>query len=252
MNIRRAGRNAVLLAAVLCGITGASGGPVVFAQLRYAGSWDPYPGVFADIAAVLTMTTSVNPSPERRVLDAESPEFRVRLAETPFLIVLGSDEFAVPSRAVAALRDWLLAGGTLFVDDVSERERSRFDMSFRSLMREMFPEYKLRRTTQESVIMKSFYLLRRVAGRVAVRDYVEYLEYEGRPAVIYSRNNMVACWARDRFGAFLYPCIPDGEPQRFVSQRLFLNVLMYSLCGTYKLDAVHQPFIERRLRMRTW
>jgi len=201
---------------------------------------------------VLTMTTSVNPFPERRVVDAESPAFRAQLAETPFLMVLGSDEFTLPARAVAALRDWLFAGGTLFVDDVSERERSPFDASFRAVLREMFPEYKLRKTTPESVIMKSFYLLRRVAGRVVVRDYLEYLEYEGRPAVIYSRNNMIACWARDRFGAFLYPCTPGGEPQRFIAQRLFLNVLMYSLCGTYKMDAVHQPFIERRLKIRTW
>jgi hypothetical protein len=54
---------------------------------------------------------------------------------------------------------------------------------------------------------------------------------------------------KDSFGKYIYPCVPAGEPQRQNAQKLMINIIMYSLTGSYKLDAVHQPFIIEKLRI---
>jgi len=222
----------------------------VFAQLKYPGNWDPYPQVYSDILDILTLTTSVKVEKERKVIDVTSENLKQELAKIPFIIILGDSEVKIPTKSIKVLRDYVLNGGTIFIEDASELYYSSFDTSIRSIIKTMFPEYKFKKTTSDHVLMKSFYLIRNVTGRVILVPYLEYIEYENRPAIIYSRNNIVACWARDRFGKFIYNCIPGGEQQRFNSQKLFLNIIMYSLCGTYKMDKVHQPFIEQKLRYK--
>ena len=222
----------------------------VFAQLKYPGNWDPYPQVYSDILDILTLTTSVKVEKERKVIDVTSENLKQELAKIPFIIILGDSEVKIPTKSIKVLRDYVLNGGTIFIEDTSELYYSSFDTSIRSIIKTMFPEYKFKKTTSDHVLMKSFYLIRNVTGRVILVPYLEYIEYENRPAIIYSRNNIVACWARDRFGKFIYNCIPGGEQQRFNSQKLFLNIIMYSLCGTYKMDKVHQPFIEQKLRYK--
>lgn len=222
----------------------------VFAQLKYPGNWDPYPQVYSDILDILTLTTSVKVEKERKVIDITSENLKQELAKIPFIIILGDSEVKIPTKSIKVLRDYVLNGGTIFIEDTSELYYSSFDTSIRSIIKTMFPEYKFKKTTSDHVLMKSFYLIRNVTGRVILVPYLEYIEYENRPAIIYSRNNIVACWARDRFGKFIYNCIPGGEQQRFNSQKLLLNIIMYSLCGTYKMDKVHQPFIEQKLRYK--
>jgi hypothetical protein len=222
----------------------------VFAQLKYSGNWDPYPQVYSDILDILTLTTSVKVEKERKVIDVTSENLKQELAKIPFIMILGDSEVKIPTKSIKVLRDYVLNGGTIFIEDTSELYYSSFDTSIRSIIKTMFPEYKFKKTTSEHVLMKSFYLIRNVTGRVILVPYLEYIEYENRPAIIYSRNNIVACWTRDRFGKFIYNCIPGGEQQRFNSQKLFLNIIMYSLCGTYKMDKVHQPFIEQKLRYK--
>ena len=222
----------------------------VYAQIKYLGNWDPYPLVYSDILDILEITTSIKVEKQRKIIDINSSNLANELAKTPFVVLLGNSEVRIPSKSIKVLRDYILNGGTLFIEDTSELYSSSFDKSIRDILKQMFPEYKLKKTNSEHVLMKSFYLIRKVTGRVMLFPYLEYIEYENRPAVIYSRNNIIACWAKDKLGKYLYNCIPDGEQQRFNSQKLFLNIIMYSLCGTYKMDKVHQPFIEERLKYK--
>jgi len=222
----------------------------VFVQLKYPGRWDPYPNVHYDILDIISLTTSIKVEKEKKIIDLTSPQLKKELAISPFVILLGDDEVNIPYESISILRDYVLNGGTIFIEDTSELYYSKFDESIKKILKLMFPEFKIKKTNQEHVLMKSFYLIRNITGRINLYNYLEYIEYEGRPAVIYSRNNILACWARDKFGKFLYDCVPYGEAQRFNSQKLFLNIIIYSLCGTYKLDKVHQPFIEEKLRYK--
>ncbi len=220
----------------------------IFTQLKYNGNWDPYPYVYIDVLELISITTSIKVEKERKVVDLNSNSLKEDLASKPFVILLGDDEIKIPYENILVLRDYVICGGTIFIEDTSELYYSKFDTSIREILKIMFPEHRLKKTTINSVLMRSFYLIRSVNGRVAMFNYLEYIEYEGRPAVIYSRNNIISCWARDRFGKFIHSCIPAGEQQRFNAQKLFLNIIIYSLCGTYKLDKVHQPFIEEKLK----
>ena len=49
-------------------------------------------------------------------------------------------------------------------------------------------------------------------------------------------------------GRPLLPCLPGGEPQRHNARKLTLDILMYSLTGSYKSDAVHQPYLLQKMR----
>ncbi|MFQ3675604.1 MAG: DUF4159 domain-containing protein [Endomicrobiia bacterium] len=221
-------------------------------QLKYNGNWDPVPFVYIDVINILTLTTSISCENERVVIDVDSNSFEVELSRNPFIIILGDDELNFSKEKINILRNYVLNGGTIFIEDISELRYSKFDTSVRKILKEMFPEYKLKKTTSESVLLRSFYLLTKVSGRILLNEYLEFVEYENRPSIIYSRNNIISCWARDKFGKFMFNCVPDGETQRFNSQKLFLNIIMYSLCGTYKSDQVHQPYINQRLKLRKW
>ncbi|MCX7956817.1 MAG: DUF4159 domain-containing protein [Endomicrobia bacterium] len=220
----------------------------VFTQIKYPGNWDPYPKVYIDVLDIISLTTSIKVDRERNVIDITSKNLNYELSKVNFVILLGNDEIIIPHKSIITLRDFIINGGTIFIEDISELHASRFDESIRKILKIMFPEYKLKKTTLDHVLMKSFYLVRKVTGRITLYNYIEYIEIENRPAIIYSRNNIISCWAKDRLGNYIYNCIPEGELQRFNAQKLFLNIIMYSLCGTYKMDTVHQPYIQQRLK----
>jgi hypothetical protein len=63
---------------------------------------------------------------------------------------------------------------------------------------------------------------------------------------IFSANDLLGALARDRLGKPLFPSDPGGEIRRRESEKLFVNILLFAVTGTYKTDAVHQPFLERK------
>ena len=217
----------------------------VFAQIQYNGKWDPYPETWQDILEFIVTATSIRCEPERRVLSLADEA----LFSSPFVMILGSDDFPVLSEAEAKnLRKFLSNGGLLFVEDSSGLRGSRFDRSFRREIIKVFPERNLRVLPMNQPVFRSYYLLRKVAGRRITNNYFEGIEIGNRVAVIYSQNDLIGAWAKDRFGNYLWECNPGGKDQRFETQKLTLNLIMYSVTGTYKSDAIHQPFIEQKLR----
>ncbi len=110
----------------------------------------------------------------------------------------------------------------------------------------MLPAAPLAPVPREHVLYKSFYLLDRQGGRLAVKPWLEAQLLDGRVAVIYSQNDLGGAWARSELGDWEYPCTPGGEPQREPAFRLGVNLAMYALCTDYKDDAVHLPFILKR------
>ena len=77
---------------------------------------------------------------------------------------------------------------------------------------------------------------------------MEGVDWAGRVAVLYTRDDALGAWAKDALGKPLRACVPGGEAQRELAKRLTLNVVMYSLTGSYKADAVHQAAILDKLR----
>lgn len=216
----------------------------VFTQLKYDGDWDPYPFVFRDILGFITVATSTKVLQERRVVTLEDG----LLSSSPFIIMLNSGSFRPFSeKQRGILRNYLNNGGIIFIEDSSAMVQSGFDSSLRAELTKIFPGGKLYKLKQDNVIYKAFYLLRRVAGRKLVNNYLEGMDVAGRTAIIYSQNDMFGAWARDNYGNYFMKCVPGGEEQRFEAQKMTVNIILYSMTGTYKNDAIHQPFIRKKL-----
>ena len=63
----------------------------------------------------------------------------------------------------------------------------------------------------------------------------------------FPEDDIHGAWVRAPAGGWLFPCEPGGEVQRDEAHKLLVNIIMFSLTGTYKTDAIHQEFIKRKL-----
>ena len=220
-----------------------------FGQLVLGERWNPRPTALRRMGLEIRNRTSIGVELDARpvTLDSES------LHESPFLYLAGDREFAVPSeREVEALRRYLTFGGFLLIDSAEGSTEGAFHHSVRRLIESVFPSPApgLEIVPGDHVAYKSFYLLDRPLGRLALSPVMEGVMRDGRLMVAYTQNDLGGAFARDDFGVFEFQCIPGGERQRELATRLLVNLVMYALCLDYKADQVHVPFIMRRRRWR--
>ncbi|MBL0057618.1 MAG: DUF4159 domain-containing protein [Elusimicrobia bacterium] len=228
-----------LIPFLLCG---ATGNRFVFAQLERPGRWDPYPEVWGWGAVFLRQTTRLDPVDERRVLRLSDDA----LFESPFLVVAGRGGLDFSEPDLARIRDYLAAGGLVFFDDTEASSSSPFSRSVRDLPDRLFSGARWRPVPLDHALYRSFFLLRSGAGRRRVDPGLQGLWLADRLVMVWSSNDLLGAVARDRVGQPLFSCEPGGEGQREESARLFVNLVMFSVTGTYKTDAVHQPFLEKK------
>lgn len=215
-----------------------------FAQLRYAGGdWDPHPSAPAEFIREIERMTSVEVVPARLDVSAADP----RLFSFPFLYLAGNRDFSPFSPAeIDRLRTWIEAGGTLVADDAAGTPGYGFDGAFRRELDRVLPVARLERLPAEHTVFKSFFLVRMVAGARLASPFLEGVTIRGRTAVIYSPNDLLGAFARDPLGRWLEPCSPGGESQRRTAMHLGVNIVLYALCGDYKQDRIHVPFLREK------
>ena len=175
------------------------------------------------------------------------------LHETPFLVLAGNREFAIPAPAqIEKLRAFLTFGGFLLIDSAEGTTEGAFDGSVRQLIEAIYPPPAsgLEVVPKDHVVYKSFYLIDSPVGRLAISGAMEGVFRDGRLVIAYVQNDLGGAWARDSFGNHEFQCEPGGERQREVALRVGINLVMYALCLDYKTDQVHVPFIMRRRRWR--
>ncbi len=238
--------------ALLRARVGAAIGPgslLQLGQLELGQNWQPRPNALGRLVREIDKRTSipVNLTPRSVTLADET------LHETPILYLAGDREFSMPSpEEIAQLRRFLTFGGFLIIDSAEGRSDGAFDGSVRQLIATLYPPPAegLRIVSKKHVIFKSFYLLDKPAGRLAVSAALEGVLQDDRLLVAYIKNDMGGAWSRDDFGNWDFPCTPGGEQQREYSFRTGINLIMYALCLDYKADQVHVDFIMRRRRWR--
>ena len=136
----------------------------------------------------------------------------------------------------------------LLVDSADGRAEGPFHASARRLAGRLLPERPLAPLPETHTLFKSFYLVKRAVGRVAVTPRWEGASRDGRLLILYSENDLGGAWQRDSLGQWTHSVYPEGERQREVAFRWGVNIVMYALCLDYKSDQVHIPFILRRRR----
>ncbi len=218
-------------------------------QIRTAdGNWNPRPNAVRRVMWETDKRTSIE-------VDLEPAEVSLAsstLHETPFLYLAGDRQFSMPSDVeVRNLRRYLTFGGFLLIDSAEGRLDGAFDRSVRRLVDAVFPASAgMQLVPRDHTLYKSFYLIDRPSGRLALSGAMECVMHDDRIAVLYSTNDLGGAWSRDNFGNYEFQCEPGGERQREMAYRLGINTVMYALCLDYKADQVHVPFSMRRRRWR--
>ncbi|NNN07155.1 MAG: DUF4159 domain-containing protein [Elusimicrobia bacterium] len=241
---RAAALGALALAAILAAPARAQQGDrFVWTQLRLGPDWDPYPDAPDRAVRFLGQVTSVRVAAQRRVIALDD----AALFSSPFLYLSGGG--APPDLSDAELRrlrQYLAGGGFLWIEDATGGPRAAFDRWARRTVALLLPGAPLKDLPDDHVIERTFFLLRGPVGCADASEPLEGATLGDRVAVLYSRGNVLAAWAQDALGRPLETC--GGEWRRQLAERLTLNVVMYSLTGSYKSDAVHQELILRKLR----
>jgi len=218
-------------------------------QLGSGSAWNPRPRALARIAWEIAKRTSIDVELEPSVVTLTSEV----LFETPFLYLAGDRAIELPSAAgIEALRRFLTFGGFMLIDSAEGATDGAFDGSVRKLLSAVFPSpaKSLEIIPADHVVYKSFYLLDKPVGRLAISPAMEGVIRDGRLVCCYVANDLGGAWARDDFGNYDFPCEPGGEKQRELSFRMGVNLVMYALCLDYKSDQVHVPFIMKRRRWK--
>jgi hypothetical protein len=220
-----------------------------FGQLAMGSGSTPRPTALKRLAWEIEKRTSIDVELDPAVVTPTSDT----LHETPFLYLAGERELEMPSAAgIEALRRFLTFGGFLLIDSAEGSTDGAFDTSVRKLMAAIFPPPAkgLELVAPDHVAYKSFYLLDKPLGRLAIAPAMEAIVRDGRIVAAYVANDLGGAWARDDFGNYDFPCEPGGERQRELAFRLGVNLVMYALCLDYKSDQVHVPFIMKRRRWK--
>lgn len=214
---------------------GAKAGPRPTALRRLAWEIDKRTSIAIELAPALVTPTSET------------------LHETPFLYLAGERELELPSPAgIDALRRYLTFGGFLLIDSAEGTAGGAFDSTVRKLIAAIFPPptKALEVVSSEHVVYKSFYLLDRPLGRLALSPAMEGVTRDNRLVAAYVTNDLGGAWARDDLGHYDFPCEPGGDRQRELAYRMGVNFAMYALCLDYKSDQVHVPVIMKRRKWR--
>jgi Domain of unknown function (DUF4159) len=220
-----------------------------FGQLQLGAAWNPRPNSLKRMAREISKRTSVDVEDEPAIVSPTSES----LFETPFLYLAGDRAMDLPSTAgIEALRRFLTFGGFLLIDSAEGATDGAFDGSVRKLISAIFPQPAkgLEIIPPDHVVFKSFYLLDKPVGRLAIAPALEGVLHDDRLVCAYVANDLGGAWARDDFGNYDYPCEPGGEKQRELAVRMGVNLVMYALCLDYKSDQVHVPFIMKRRRWK--
>lgn len=240
----------VLLVAALAAPAWASGaaapaGDFAIAELDLGPDCRLPEGNWREAFEFIRRNTSVEPDPSVLRLEPEDPLLHYR----PFLVLsCGKAPRALSYRETAVLRLYIAGGGTLLLNNSSGARRGSFESWAGRLAGLLLPGGELEALDGAHPLFKSFFLSRGRGGRFDVQAAPEAAFYAGRAAILYSANDLAGIWPVSAAGAPVYPCLPGGEAQRLEGRRLFLNMVMYSLTGSYKEDAVHQPFLLEKMR----
>ena len=208
------------------------------------------PGLSAALAAWaqetrLRTSVEISASPE-----AIRPNNKALLSHP--LLYLGGDR-ALPklsAPATALLRQHLLTGGMIVVDDIGRAGPSpAFDRDVRLLFQQL-TNRQFERISATHVLFRSFYRLSRPVGRRADAGHVEGIKVGKHYAVIYIRDDLSGAFLRAPTGGPALRAVPGGEPQREQAHRLAINLVMYALCLDYKDDHTHVSHLLRHRRGR--
>ena len=217
------------------------------ARINWSGDWNSRPNAARRMMAEVEKATSVDVAEAPLDLAADD----LKIFDSPFLYLSGGPGSAFPTfsaKAREVLSRYLRFGGFLLVDNCSGDAAGEFDKGFRREMAQLLPDSKIEKLDDDHSIYRSFFLINRVCGRTADRNYLEGINIADWTPVVYMADDLGGALERDPFGNYKFDATPGGEEQRSWATRLAVNLVLYALTVNYKKDQIHVEAILRRRR----
>ncbi len=236
----------IILTVLLClNVAMAASQKFEVAELNLGPQCPGAADVYKDIVSYISRKTSLIPSDTLPKVDLSTDAiFNYGMLLLSCNLSPGSLDYF----SLLRLRKYLMSGGFLFINNLSPAGEE-FDDWVRRTANLLFPMENIRPVSEKHAVLRSFFLINKRGGRFSIGPILESVNYGTKSPIIYSRNDIISIWRKDSTGGYLYPCLPGGEDQREIGKRILLNIFIYSVTGTYKLDAVHQPYIIRKMRI---
>jgi Domain of unknown function (DUF4159) len=208
-----------LLLALVGGLAHAE--PFVIGKVKYGGGGDWYsnPSSLRNLLTEVNKRTTVRAQPTERVVTFLDPD----LDEVPYLFITGHGNIRFKPEEARALREYLLNGGFLHVDD-----NYGLDESFRKEIKKVFPDRPLEELPYSHPIYHSFYDFPKGLPKIhehhggpphgyAIRDDA------GRVVLFYSYNT-------DLSDGWESPEVHKDPPEaREAALRMGINIVVYAL-----------------------
>ena len=203
------------------------------AKLRHTGGWDAAPNAVRNLLVALNSYAGVTANTKvKNITPADET-----LKNYPLVYMHGRNAFNFNQQEQERLRTQIDRGAMLFADACCASPQ--FDKSFRELMVQMFPAYKLTRipATHELFTIKVGHDLRDVRRRepnggepgkpfkpttVVGEPVLEGIEIDGRYVVVYSKYDLSCALERQASAACAGYLSEDAV-------KIAVNVVMYSL-----------------------
>ncbi|OUR77825.1 hypothetical protein A9Q83_09940 [Alphaproteobacteria bacterium 46_93_T64] len=208
------------------------------------------------LSTVITRRTSVETASPLPV-NIETNE----LVFFPFVYWPITPDFPVVSdMAVNNINKYLSVGGIILFDTRNQHASGRYggiiaNSPENKRLQQLLARIHIPRLMPvpvDHVLTRSFYLMQAFPGRYEtgdlwISDASDISGNDGVSSVLIGSNDWAAAWATNKNGRPMASVIPGSERQRELARRFGINLVMYSLTGSYKADQVHIPAILNRL-----
>jgi hypothetical protein len=217
--------------------------PVAVSKLKYGDPrdanhpWDPHPG------GVHQLTRHLEQSWRRsltwQTIDVEAAGVN-DLLQTPVLMISGRDGFRLSDQQIQRLREYVLQGGFIFVEQSCSGEQ--FDRDFRAAVAQMFPESSLRLLPPDHPV---WFAESKVDPKYLPHIYG--VDACCRTSIVYVPRDLTCHWQLARSGRMAdYPAKVRGEIE--AALKIGSNIVAYATNREFK-DKLARP--QTRVALQT-
>lgn len=203
-----------------------------FIRLQYAdGDWDQDMGYDADYNMLLKFRdeTGFKIAPNTEAIAIQDLKHFPKAQKPPFVFITGRKGMKLSSTEIQVLRWYCLEEGGMIIAD---NGGGSFDSSFRTVMRQVFPELRWVDIANDDVLFRCYYQFSRGAPPLWHHSgwRAAGLKHNGRWVVFYHQGDMNDAWKTGHSGAS-----PAVAAEAY---RLGINLMFYAFNQYY---SIHHP-----------
>ncbi len=191
---------------------------------RYESDWDWHAHPTGDIRMIdfIRKNTTINLRADWNVVDVEHLD---KMAAFPFIFVHGQRTQNMSPKGKENLKEYILRGGFLFVDDCVWQKYDPYqDMLYQSflvLFKEFFPEAKIEKVDMKHPLFNCYYQIKSFPHCQGKNNGISLVTLHGRLIGIVTSSDLHCGWVTESwFGARLTQ----------EAWRMGVNIYVYSMC----------------------